>query len=159
MENFIQVKENIVKQAIEKKACEDQLERVKTCETWEELKEVIIDNFWWCLDKNIELLDDHYKNSEREFTIVNGKLHGEYKSWGSDGELFEHCTYKKGKRDGEFKKWYRNGQLWEQFFCKNNKFHGKYKKWWSNGELAEKKYYTNGEINKFRTFIFKYFNI
>jgi antitoxin component YwqK of YwqJK toxin-antitoxin module len=124
MENFTELKERILSQAIEKNACEKELERAKACETWDELKEVIIDNIWWCIEKYIELPDGHYKNSYREFTLVNGKLHGEFKRWFDNGQLNIHYTFKKGE------------------------LHGEYKEWWSNGELHEHRVYKHGELAK-----------
>jgi hypothetical protein len=209
MENFVEIKENIVKQAIKKHACESQVERAKGCESWEELEEVIVDNIGWCSNNDIELPDFHYKTSQREFTLVNGRLNGEYKEYYHDGQLYAHCTYKEGKLHGEYKEWWENGQLREHYIYKegehhgqfkswdydgqlnvhctykDGEFHGEYKEWWSNGQLYEhsfykegekngkyyaydyygydesriKKYYTKGKVNKFRTFIFKHFNI
>jgi hypothetical protein len=118
MENFIKVKEKIVKQAIKKNACKRGVERAKNCESWEQLKVLIIDNFWWCIDNDIELPDGHYKSTIHEFTIVNGKLHGEYKLWYINSKLWVHCTYKEGKRDVEYKSWYENGKLEAHRFYK-----------------------------------------
>jgi antitoxin component YwqK of YwqJK toxin-antitoxin module len=167
MENFAEVKENIIKQAIKKKACETQLERAKACESWDELKEVIADNILWC-NKHITIPDGHYKTSNIEFTIVNGKLEGEYKSWYDNSQLWQECFYKKGKLEGEykswhengqpfghsfykdgecegeFKKWYENGQLWEECFYKKNKRDGEYKEWYGNGRLVEHHIYKDG---------------
>jgi antitoxin component YwqK of YwqJK toxin-antitoxin module len=170
MENFVEIKENIVKQAIANDACEDQVKRAKYSQNWEQLQQVIADNFWWCIDNDIELPDAHYKNNEREFTIVNGKVNGEYKIWCDNGQLggqyfykdgllngeykqwykngqpFIHCTYKDGERDGEYKMWYNNGQLREHCFHKNGWLDGESKEWYENGQLRVSHFHKDGEV-------------
>jgi hypothetical protein len=207
MNSFEDIKENILTQAIEKDACKSQVERAKTCESWEQLQQVIADNIRWCIDNYIELPYGHYKSSRYDFTIVNGKVngefkdlrsngqpcvhctfkngekHGEYKQWHENGEPFIHCFYNDGKKDSEYKRWYSSGQPSVHSFYKDGKLHGEYKEWYENGQMEShctfkdgeqndkyygydgsgkpivKKYYTKGKVNKFRTFIFKYFNI
>jgi hypothetical protein len=127
MENFTEVKERILNNMIEKGNHEHFIKRVKDCGSWDELKEFIVDNIWWCIDDDIELPDGYYKSNKCEFTIVNSQLHGEYKSWDSDGELFEKCFYKNGKLDGEYKQWWPFGKLYER-------------------RLKEHSYYKDGKI-------------
>jgi hypothetical protein len=146
MENFIEVKENIIKQAIEKNACESELERAKGCESWDELKVAIADNFWWCIDNDIELPDGHYKSSKCEFTIVNGKVSGEFKQWFDNSQLAFSYTYKEGFLHGEIKEWYEDGQLWEHSFYKDGKLEGEFKLWDEDDELQKHHIYKDGEI-------------
>jgi hypothetical protein len=147
MENFEEIKERILKQAIEKKACVEELERAKGCESWEQLQEVIADNFWWCIDKEILLPNGYYKTNRYEITIVNGKLEGEYKRWfESSGQLNIHWTYKDGKEHGEFKSWYPNGQPCVHCTYKNGELEGEYKSWYDNGQLYIHCTYKNGEL-------------
>jgi antitoxin component YwqK of YwqJK toxin-antitoxin module len=136
--NFIEIKENIVKQAIEKKLCKDEIKKVKDCKSWKGLKEIIADNIEWC-NNHITLPDFNYKSSRIEFTVVNGKLHGEFKRCFENGELDIHCTYKEGEREGEYEEWWTSGEQYLQYYTykkytyKNGllhgKLHGKYESW------------------------------
>jgi antitoxin component YwqK of YwqJK toxin-antitoxin module len=119
--NFAELKERILTQAIEKNACVEELERAKACKSWKRLQEVIADNIWWCIEKYIELPDGHYESSKREFTVVNGKLEGEFKDWWENGQLFVQSFYKDGKEHGEYKRWYSNGQPWAHCTYKDGK--------------------------------------
>ena len=74
MENFKEIKEALIQEATKKNAREDQIKPVKDCDNWEQLREVIADNIWIFQYYGIEIPNGHYKSSEREFTIVNGKL-------------------------------------------------------------------------------------
>ena len=56
---------------------------------------------------------------EHYFEDGNGKLHGEYKSWWSNGTLSAHCYFENGKLHGEYKRWWENGTLWEHSEYKN----------------------------------------
>ena len=183
MENFIEFKEALIKEAVSKNACEPEVKRVKECQTWNELKVVIIDNIVWLVDNEVKLPDEYYKSSLREFTVVNGVLHGEYKDYYDNGQLWEHSHYKNGVQHGECKLYHDNGQLRVYEHYENGELHGEYKEWYDNGQLKveenfvsgqlhgkylsydesgkliHKYYYTKGILNNFRTFIFKYFNI
>ena len=139
MENFQNVKEALIKKAIKKNACKDQLERAKACDSWEELQQVIIDNIWWLHERKVKVPDGSYKSSRYQFTIVNGKPHGEYNQWFKNGQLWEHSNYENGVLHGEYKEWYENGQLAVHSHYENGFLHGECKRWYSNGQLAYKK--------------------
>jgi len=47
----------------------------------------------------------------KEETYVNGKKHGETKSWYENGQVQSYQTFCNGKRHGVYKKWYKDGQL------------------------------------------------
>jgi hypothetical protein len=146
MENFIEVKENIMIQAYTNDACEKEVKRAAICESWEQLQEVVADNIWWCIDNDIELPNSHYKSNIYEFTIINGKLDGEYKEWWENGQPYIHCTYKNGELEGEYKMFYENGQLGEHSFFKEGEEHGEYKSWWENGKLSNHFFYQDSEV-------------
>jgi hypothetical protein len=76
---------------------EDIKEKVKTCDSWEHLKEVIADNICWRIDEKIQLPDGHYKSSKYEFTIKKGKLHGNFKHWSDNAQLWVGSFYENGK--------------------------------------------------------------
>ena len=144
MENFTEVKESILTQTIRN---ENLNKKVKACENWDELKEVITDNIWWCIYKDIELSDGVYKNNKREFTINKGRLHGEFKRWDTKGQLDFQCTFKEGKEHGEFKLWFDNGRLDVHCTYENGKKHGEYKRWHKNGELELLTFYKEGKLH------------
>jgi hypothetical protein len=145
MKDFEELKKNIIKQAITNDACLEELERAKNSENWDELKQVIADNIWWCIDNVIELPDDHYKNDEREFTVVNGKLEGEFKDWFDNGQLYEYFFFKNGEKHGEYKSWHVNGLLYKHYFYKDGELDGEIKMWYSNGKLEEHHIYKEDE--------------
>jgi hypothetical protein len=160
MENFAEVKEHIVTQAIDKNGGEYIIEKVKACENWEQLQKFIGNNIWWFIECMIKLPDFDYKSSRIEFTIINGKLHGEFKRCFENDELNIHCTFKEGELHGEYKEWWLNGQLCEKSFYKNGWLDGESKEWYSNGQLYKhcfykdnlrdgeyKLYHENGNLN------------
>jgi antitoxin component YwqK of YwqJK toxin-antitoxin module len=75
-----------------------------------------IDTF---IDMGLEIPDGYYSSSVRRFTIVNGRLQGEYKSWCSNGKLSVHCFYKDGELEGEFKNWNSDGIIFIHCFYKD----------------------------------------
>jgi antitoxin component YwqK of YwqJK toxin-antitoxin module len=144
MENFAEVKENILSQVINNKNIK---ENVQNCESWEQLKEIIIYNIFWFKKNNIVIPDGHYKSSKHEFTIVNGKLHGEYKRrFESSGRLAEQVLFKEGKLDSEYKSWYGNGQLKNISFYKEDTLHGELIKWYPDGKVEIRSFYKDGEL-------------
>ena len=155
MENFAEVKERILNSMIENGINKYDIERVENCESWDKIQEFIADNIHWWFKKDIDLPDGHYKSNLCEFTVVNDKQDGEFKSWWEDGQLAVHCTFKDGLLNGEYEYWWSNSQMYVQ----SSYINGKYYHYDESGKLIVKEYYTKGKINKFRTFIFKYFNI
>jgi len=51
-------------------------------------------------------------NTHHYYINDKGQLHGEHKSYYSNGQLWIHCHYNNGKWHGEYKSYYDNGQLW-----------------------------------------------
>jgi antitoxin component YwqK of YwqJK toxin-antitoxin module len=160
MENFQEVKASIVEQAKAKKACSDQLKRAIDAQTWDELQEVIYDNIYWCTKHNIELPDGYYKNTKKEFIVVNGKVHGEYISYQNNGQVDEKCTYVHGQRHGEFVSYWNNGQVWVKCNYVDGKLNGEFVSYYEDGEVNVKfnyfdgkphgeyvRYYKNGKVN------------
>ena len=145
MENFIEFKNSLIKDAVNKEACKSQVERAKECQTWDELKVVIADNIGWLRAKKVKIIDGHYKSSLREFTIVNGLLHGEYKERYLNGLLWINSHYENGVRHGEWKSWWRNGQPMVHCTYKDEELHGEYKRWYENGQLCIHEHYENGQ--------------
>ena len=140
---FIKLKSKGIKQATTKGACEDRLKRAIDAQTWSEMKNVIIDNIWWCIDNNIALPDGHYKNNEREFTVVDGKVHGEFVSYHDNGQVHVKCNYKKGKLHGDYVSHWPDGQIHVKCAYVKGERHGEYviylnvKCAYYNGEIVE----------------------
>jgi antitoxin component YwqK of YwqJK toxin-antitoxin module len=146
MDNIDEIKEKIIKHAKEKHILY-KIKEVESCNTWNELKVSIANNYWWCINENTDIPNGYYKSNKYEFTLVNSQLHGEYKSWHDNGQLWQECFYKEGKKNGEYKQWHPNGQLFGHWFYKNDKFNGKYKQWWENGQLWEECIYKDGKFD------------
>ena len=87
-------------------------------------------------------------NSDRlERKLDNGLI--EVKEFDVDfGYLYKHYFINENdKLHGEFKRYDGNGQLWEQYFYKNGLKHGEYKWYYDNGQLREHSFFENGEAN------------
>jgi antitoxin component YwqK of YwqJK toxin-antitoxin module len=157
--DFLKVKTKFVKQVKINKFRENELQRVVAAETWRELQEVIIDNIWWCNKNGILLPDGYYKNQEKEFTVVNGKLNGLYVSYFDNGQVEVKCNYVNSKLNGEFLEYYSDGKIHIKCNYVKNKKHGEFVLYHDNGQVYEKSnffndkyhgehvcYYKNGEI-------------
>ena len=88
--------------------------------------------------KEIKIKSHHY------FIDENGHIHGEYKSYYDNDQLWEHSFYLNNKRHGEYKYYHENGQLWEHSFYQNGKLHGEYKIYCDNGKLDYTTFYCQG---------------
>lgn len=85
----------------------------------------------------------------RSANYMNGKLHGEKKSWSPDAlhVLVSHLNYKGGKLHGLQKKWYPTGEIFKVLNLKNGKEEGMQKGYRKNGVL-----YANYEARESRIF-------
>lgn len=72
----------------------------------------------------------------------DGKDHGLYRRWGTNGKLEVEWNYKNGKLDGISKSWYGDGVRSEVYY-KDGKKHGISKLWYSDGKLSDIEYYIN----------------
>ena len=78
--------------------------------------------------------------------IKDGKRHGFYKDWHSNGNPFIETNYKNGKRHGVYKCWDSDGNSQEETNYKNGELDGFYKSWWSiNGNPHIETNYKNGK--------------
>jgi antitoxin component YwqK of YwqJK toxin-antitoxin module len=126
MEIFQEVKTSLIEQAKTHNVCGSELERAIDAQTWSELQNVICDNIGWCITNDIRLPDGYYKNSEIEFTITDGKLHGEYVEFHENGKVAIKCFYKNGKLHGEYISYYGNGNIYKKYDYKNDKVKKKF---------------------------------
>jgi len=77
----------------------------------------------------------HYKN---------GKLHGSWEMFYSNGQVYWRMNYKNGKDDGPFEKFHPNGQLLYRENYKDGKLVGPYEMFYKNGQLSERVNYKDG---------------
>ena len=61
-------------------------------------------------------------------------------------DLEEYWIDDDGELHGEYKRWHKNGQLWIHCFCVNDELHGEYKWWNDNGEIRCHEYMSHGEV-------------
>jgi hypothetical protein len=124
MENFQEVKKSLIEQLKDSDAfkCDVKqvmLEDVIDAQTWDELQDVICDSIFSYLDNGILLPDGHYKNDNTKFTIVDGKVHGEFVSYWSDGQVKVKCNYVNGELHGQYLLFSSYGKLLCKYFYEN----------------------------------------
>lgn len=69
--------------------------------------------------------------------------------WDKDEKIMKalyHMTLDRMKQ-GEARYWFENGQLWQHCFFKRDKLDGEFKCWHSNGRLESHCFY-NGELER-----------
>jgi antitoxin component YwqK of YwqJK toxin-antitoxin module len=93
-----------------------------------------------------EYYDEEQTKQKLEVFMHNDKREGIYKSYHSNGQLYEEVNYIDGKREGEYKSYYGNGQLGEEMNYIDGKREGIYKSYYMNGQLYEEVNYINGEV-------------
>mmetsp|Transcript_17258 Transcript_17258/g.19237 ORF Transcript_17258/g.19237 Transcript_17258/m.19237 type:complete len:246 (-) Transcript_17258:359-1096(-) len=77
----------------------------------------------------------------------DGKYHGEYKAWFSDGKLRTLINFKHGKKDGLYKFFLPNGKIHVEANYKQDKLHGEYKSWHSEGTPHIQCFCKDGELD------------
>tara|TARA_B100000795_G_C22601509_1_gene361465 strand:- start:66 stop:593 length:528 start_codon:yes stop_codon:yes gene_type:complete len=89
---------------------------------------------------------DVYGNGElgKEMKVKDGKLNGDFKTWGRNGQLRQEGKYHDNKFEGLIKEWYSNGELESEINYKNGEKEGKGKEWYDNGQLNEEWSYKDG---------------
>ena len=79
-----------------------------------------------------------FKNRVKErqrFSIdENGRYHGSYRCWYSDGKQWHEKNYKHGQYHGSHSYWYNN-----------ENYHGVYRSWYLNGNLYKEENYKDGQ--------------
>ena len=100
--------------------------------------------------------DLYYKmNSKKPFTGVavegkskigfkNGKLHGEYKLYYNNEQLFTFANYNNGFEEGKYLLYYENGQIQSSVKFKKGKMDGKYLYFYENGEKCLESSFKDG---------------
>lgn len=88
----------------------------------------------YVLDKRHGLVIRYFQNGDyREENYVEGKLHGDFKTYYKNGVLAIHGVSENDTIVGEYKKYYETGELLEIGQHKDNKAHGIWKGFHKNG--------------------------
>ena len=81
-------------------------------------------------------------------SVLDGVLHGTYRSFYASGSPYEVRTYNKGLSTGtHFGYWESNGNIKFEYHYINQKKEGAYKNWFENGELANVYNYKNDRLD------------
>ena len=103
--------------------------------------------YYWDYEPQNDLYKSWHSNGQmrERCTYKNGKRDGLYESWHSNGQMRYRYTYKNGNPDGRCESWCPNGQILSRYTCKNGELDGLFKSWHSNGQMWERCTYKNGE--------------
>ena len=92
-----------------------------------------------------KVTDDYGSYVESEYSVLNGKIHGNHKLWNEFGNLFLETIYRMGKLDGTYILYFSNGQINEQGTFKNGIRNGVFITFEENGKIKSRKTYENGK--------------
>ncbi len=96
-----------------------------------------IDTVW------VRLFNSNGKKIE-EKKFKNGKLHGDWEGWYSDGSKKFIKKYRNGMLRAKQREWYPNGELLKVVVYKLGMINGVYNEWWDNGaKKVEGLYWSN----------------
>lgn len=93
-----------------------------------------------------------YKVNSGDVLIIktkykDGKLHGKYQKWYSNGNPEIETTYKDGNIDGEYKEYCKNGTLGIKATYDDGKKAGEYKSYYCDGSPYIEARYKDGKLN------------
>ena len=97
-----------------------------------------IDTVW------VRLFDSNGKKIE-EKKFKNGKLHGDWEGWYSDGSKKFIKKYRNGTLRAKQREWYPNGELLKVIIYELGVINGVYNEWWDNGEKKVEGQYKDGK--------------
>ena len=97
-----------------------------------------IDTVW------VRLFDSNGKKIE-EKKFKNGKLHGDWEGWYSDGSKKFIKKYRNGMLRAKQREWYPNGELLKVIIYELGVINGIYNEWWDNGEKKLEGQYKDGK--------------
>lgn len=93
-------------------------------------------------------IEQWFPNGDKRHVVNynnDGKLHGNEKVWGENGNLIREFNYKDGIFDGVQKRYFENGQISKLETYKNGLENGVSKQWIPDGTLILESNYKNGE--------------
>lgn len=82
-----------------------------------------------------------------EYTLQNGKLNGNYKSYFSNGNVKKTGFYIKGLGNGKFTEHNEKGIKTYEYNLRKDKLNGVFKIYFANGKLKKIRNYQNGKLN------------
>lgn len=89
--------------------------------------------------------DSSGKDTACLYEVKDGKQHGSFKSWYSDGAINERRLFKNNRRHGFHEKWYPNGRKAFEYHFDNGVYVDTLKEWYPNGQLYQLSHYVNGQ--------------
>lgn len=81
---------------------------------------------------------------KEKYTLVNGKMEGQYTSWHDNGKVFIRTNYKNGEWDGLYEIYKYNGDKVQDCQNKNGKMHG-LRNMYRDGKLYDWDFYNEGK--------------
>ncbi len=75
----------------------------------------------------------------------NGKKHGLFKKWYSNGQISFEGTYKDGRLDGKVTTWWKDGTIRSEANYVSGVLSGVQKQWYSSGSLFKQLTYVDGK--------------
>lgn len=95
---------------------------------------------------NGEKTDTYYDGTiKAEYSLVNGKLNGNFKTYYENGNLKKTGNYINGVESGLFKEFDEYGNLEAEYSMTNGELNGSLKTFYSNGKLKKSGYYLKGK--------------
>ena len=88
------------------------------------------------------------KEKLQETHFVNGKKHGTFKWWYSNGQIREECEYQNGQPNGNYNSWWQNGKKHIEKWISPSDDRNYSLEWWQNGQIINANIYTKN--NKYR---------
>lgn len=90
---------------------------------------------------------DYYYDEvvKAEYTLLNGKLNGQGKTYHLNGKIHLTGNYTNGEKNGLFKEYDDNGNLETEYSMLNGELNGEMKTYYSNGKLKKSGNYLKGE--------------
>jgi antitoxin component YwqK of YwqJK toxin-antitoxin module len=82
-----------------------------------------------------------------KYTLKNGKLNGEYKTYYSNGKLEVSLNFINDKKEGEAKAYYEDGSLKKHSYYSNDLENGKVVNYDLNGQISSEYFMKEGELN------------
>lgn len=90
--------------------------------------------------------DTYYDGTiKAEYSLVNGKLNGNFKTYYENGNLKKTGNYINGVESGLFKEFDEYGNLEAEYSMTNGELNGSLKTFYSNGKLKKSGYYLKGK--------------
>lgn len=84
---------------------------------------------------------------EAEMTYFSNRLHGEYRTYYTNGNLYTYCTYSNGLKQGVLRNYGENGKIYQEWEYRGGKQWGRSKDWYSDGKLDRVSEWVNGKLD------------